>query len=355
MKPTIKDVAKKAGVSLATVSRVLNDSGYYEEETARKVREAVDQLGYRPNVHWTRLKRNTSETICFLLGNRHSMNSMQMRVLVACETALHERGYDLVFTRHCYDSKDRGEKLKLPRMLMQEGIVDGVVLAGIHHPNLLERLSAQGLPHVLLGNNFTGRRDLVQHDTVFYDDESVVAEATEYLLRMGHRRIAFVGNTNYLWFRRRQQGYRRAVREARVQEMCLTHDWQVSGVEYGQLAVAELLRGATQPTAILAANDEIAAGVWKELVRRGVSIPRQMSLIGFGDREEFSILEPALSSVSVFPEQLGTALAKMLLEKLANPQLKLDSLVLPCKIVERSSCAPPASRSGVGRLSFFCD
>ncbi|MGH9845712.1 MAG: substrate-binding domain-containing protein [Blastocatellia bacterium] len=102
-----------------------------------------------------------------------------------------------------------------------------------------------------------------------------------------------------------------------------------------------MLRRATSPTAIFSGNDEIAGGIWKTLVSRGVTLPRQMSLVGFGDREEFSILEPSLTTMSVFQEKIGEELARMLLQKLKQPGLRLESKVFPCQLVERNSCSVP--------------
>jgi LacI family transcriptional regulator len=344
MKATIKDVAKKAGVSLATVSRVLNESGYFDEETGRRVREAVAALGYRRNVHWTRLKRNSSETVCFLLGNRDAMNSMQMRMLVACEGVLREKGMDVVFTGMRYAAETRSAQIALPRMLAEDGMVDGVILAGQHHANLLEVFERMGMPYVLSANNFTGKPSLTKRNAVIYDDGTACDEAVRYLARLGHKRIAFVGNVVYPWFRRRHEGYTNAIRQQKLTPVEVTEDWRVSPIEYGRLATAQLLRQSIGPTAVLAANDEVAAGMWKELVHRGIRIPREISLVGLGDREEFSILEPSLSSISVYPDKLGAELARMLLRRLEEPASEEDSKVFPCQLVERASCGPPPSR-----------
>ena len=117
----------------------------------------------------------------------------------------------------------------------------------------------------------------------------------------------------------------------------------VTGASSGiGLATAQLLRELRPPTAILAGNDEIAAGAWKELIRRRVSIPKDMSLIGLGDRAEFAILEPALSSISVFEDQLGERLTAMLLARIEDPKHAPASEIYPCKLIERASCAPLA-------------
>ena len=336
---TIRDVAAKAKVSVATVSRVLNDSGYADSETRVRVLKAAADLSYRRNVNWSRLKSQSSQTILFLLGNRQSVNSFQMRLLVACEKALQARGYDLIFSRYEYSGRLRATELPLPRMLDQTGALDGVLLAGVHHPNLLQVLDKRGMPYSLLGNNFEGP---TPHNSVLYDDCASVEEATGYLIRLGHRRIAFLGNVTLPWFQRRYRGYRQAMEKNGIAPIPIGCDWQVTDTDYGQLATAQLLREARPPTAILAGNDELAAGAWKELTKRKIAIPKDMSLIGLGDRPEFAILEPALSSISVFVDQLGERLTAMLLKRIEDPTHLPASETYPCKLIERASCAPLA-------------
>lgn len=343
---TIREVARRAGVSVATVSRVLNESGYFDEETGRRVHEAVNVLGYRRNVHWQRLSADSSQTLCFLLGNRDALNSMQTRLLAACERSARESGYDLVFSRFDYDTSIKAARLALPRLLADRGLVDGAILIGRHAPNLLEALDAIHMPWVILGNNFEGDIQKLRHDALTYDEESGCYEAAAYLARLGHRRIAFIGNDRWQWFRRRYDGFRRALSECGLQPLGVTHNWGGSGIEYGRMAAAELLRSPTPPTAILAANDELAAGVWKELVSRGIPIPREISLCGFGDREEFQILEPSLTTIAVFPERLGAELSRMLVARLGakGRSGSLPAALHPCQLVERASCAPPPSK-----------
>jgi len=338
---TIRDIAANAKVSIATVSRVLNDSGYADSETRVRVLKAAADLNYRRNVNWSRLRSQSSQTILFLLGNRQSFNAFHMRLLVACERTLQGRGYDLIFSRYEYSGRLRAAELPLPRILDQTGAIDGVLLAGVHHPNLLQFLDKRRVPYALLGNNFAGPASQTAHNCVVYDDRGGIEEATGYLIRLGHRRIAFLGNRTLPWFQRRYEGYRRAMEKQGLPPISVGDNWQVSNTDYGQLATAQLLRDS-RPTAILAGNDELAAGAWKELIQRKVSIPREMSLIGLGDRAEFAILEPALSSISVFDDQLGERLTSMLLERIQDPKHSPVSQTYPCKLIERASCGPPA-------------
>ena len=333
---TIREVAALAKVSVATVSRVLNQSGYADSETRARVLKAAAELNYSPNVNWSRLKSQSSQTILFLLGNRQVINTFHMRLLVACEKTLQSRGYDIVFCRYEYAARLRANELPLPRMLDQSGAIDGVLLAGVHHPNLLEILDKRRIPYALLGNNFDGP---TTHNSVCYDDRGGIEEAASYLIRLGHRRIAFLGNTSLAWFQRRHQGYLQAMDRHGLHPLAVTENWQISNTDYGQLAVAQLLREDHPPTALLAGNDELAAGAWKALTKRKVSIPKQMSLIGLGDRAEFAILEPELTSISVFEDQIGERLSSMLLARIADPRHAPPAEVYPCKLVERASCA----------------
>ena len=151
-------------------------------------------------------------------------------------------------------------------------------------------------------------------------------------------------NIATVWFARRYAGYERALRQHRIEPSGITGDWRVGAVEYGRIAAAELLRREDRPTAILAANDEVAAGVWKEVSCRGIGIPREISLCGFGDREEFQILEPSLTSIAVYPEELGAQLARMILARVGDSERGVRSASHPCQLVERSSCEPPPPR-----------
>lgn len=341
--PTIRDVAARANVSVATVSRVLNRSGYADSDTRVRVLQAAADLSYQPNINWSRLKAKSSQTVLFLLGNRENFNPFHMRLLSSSERLLQLRGYDLVFSRHEYPGDVPAGEIPLPRLLEQSGAIDGAILAGVHYPNLLQVLENRDIPYTLLANDFAGTPAQLANNCVFFDDASGIAEATTYLINLGHRRIAFVGNLALSWFRRRYEAYRETMERHGLTPMSVSESWPLSGPEYGQRAAAQLLQTAEPPTAILGGNDELAAGVWKELTRRGISIPREMSLIGCGDRVEFAILEPELTSISVFVDQIGERLTNMLLTRLDAPAVAQPSETQPSKLIERASCAPPPS------------
>ncbi len=341
---TIKNVARLAGVSTATVSRVLNRSGYVEPETAQLVTKAVEKLGFRRDLNWRRLVRGTSETVCFLSGVRDAVNSSLTRTLVACERVFNSAGYDLVFQTFDYNPDQPASELRLPHLIGHKGGVNGVILVDVHYENLLDAMTRFNVPFVGLGNNILGSDEQLVTNFIFYDDDAAFRGAVKYLYELGHRRIAFVGKPAP-WFRRRYEGYLRGLQDFGLEEISIRDAWQIGNIEYGRRAAARLLHLQEPPTAILGGNDEIAAGVWNELINRGSRIPQDMSLIGFGDREEFSVLEPPLTTIALSPGYIGEELARMLLQKLDRPELQIPSRNLNCELMVRGSCAPPAGHT----------
>jgi DNA-binding LacI/PurR family transcriptional regulator len=344
---TVKDVARKAGVSTATVSRVLNRSATVDAETAAAVNRAINQLGYRRNINWRRLSRQSSDTICFLSGGQDSVNSTLVRSLAECERIFNEAGYDLMF-QTCRSSPDiPAAELHLPHLISHQGGVDGVILVDLHHGNLLEALTQFQVPFVGLGNNILGTTEQLARNMVFYDDISASRSIVRHLLNLGHCEIAFVGKPEP-WFRRRYEGYRQAMDQAGLPEITIRDAWQIGNIEYGRRAAARLFLRDRRPTAIFGANDEIAAGIWNELMNRGIRVPADISLAGFGDREEFSVLEPPLTTVAVSPERIGSQMARMLLDKLQRPGFQPESKILECDLMLRGSSA----RMGEASLPF---
>jgi DNA-binding LacI/PurR family transcriptional regulator len=338
---TLKDVARVAKVSTATVSRVLNRSAYVESETEQAVTAAVEKLNFRRNIHWRRLARKTSETVCFLSSGRDTFNSTLLRTLVECERVFNAAGYDLVFQTYRYSADQAPKDLRLPHLVALKGGVDGVVLVDLQHQNLLDALDSLKATYVGLGNNVIAPGGRLDADMVFYDDVAAVRKLVRHLYELGHRRIAYAGKPEP-WFRRRYEGYAAGIRECALEEIAFQEASQTGNIDFGRRAAARFLRAGRRPTAIFGANDDIAAGVWNELTNRGFSIPGDFSLAGFGDREEFSVLEPPLTTVAVSPERIGQELARMLLEKLKRPGIRLPSRVLDCELMLRGSCAAAA-------------
>ena len=191
---------------------------------------------------------------------------------------------------------------------------------------------------MVLGNNFFGPWDAERHDAVFFDDISGGYEATRYLLSLGNREIWFVGNSRLPWFARRMQGYSRAMEEAGLQPLHARIDSN-NEPEVGYLATKSVLSQEKKLTAILTGSDSVGEGAYRALRDAGLSIPGDVSVMGFNDFEA-TLLHPPLTTVRVFPEQVGQHLAEVLLNRLSHPEQPPERFMIPTQIIRRESCAP---------------
>lgn len=348
---TIRDVAREAGVGVATVSRVLNGSAHVSPATGDRVLAAIRRLGFRPHAQARRILRRRKEMVCFLLSNRDFLHSFHARILQGVETHARSTKQHVVFGAVHYSEGTLPERIPLPPILEERGWVDGLILAGTVYPNFLSRIQKMQIPFVVLGNNVVGLDAQRNFDQVSFDAYKGEFEAVRYVIEQGHRAIAFVGDTFYPWFLVRYKAYLAAMRASRLSPSSLTaHELQQpeNFMKYGESAAARLAgsrRGL--PTAVICGNDEIAYGLWRSFRRMGVRVPDDVSLVGFDDREEASLMDPPLTTVRVHREELGQACLKALLERLHRPGMPFTEQILATELVVRESVKrlPAAGRS----------
>jgi DNA-binding LacI/PurR family transcriptional regulator len=348
---TIKDVARKAKVGIATVSRVLNDAQRVDPATRQRVREVILRLGYRPNATGRRLVKKSTEMVCFLLSNREFMNPFHSGVLYGVERYLSGTGHDVVFTNLHYDPSAESGSLALPRILTHRGIADGFIVSGTNYPNLLAAMDKLGVPYVLFGNNFVDNKpgdspntaSERRLDSVYYDDGEAERQMVERLIAMGHRHIWFVGDIEMPWFLRRVRVYREAMRGHGLapQEFSLSGADQRDYADYGEQAVAGILASGEPVTAVMGGNDGIAYGAWRSLRRAGLRVPDDVSVVGFDDVQEASWTDPPLTTVRVPTHEVGVACAQMLLQKLKEGGAAQPPVVLAAQLIERGSWSAP--------------
>jgi LacI family transcriptional regulator len=343
-KTTIREVARAAGVGIGTISRVLNSSSQVSWKTRARVLEAIRRLGFRPNAQARRILKQRAEMVCFLLSNRDFLHPFHARILQGVESYASGMKQHVLFAALHYSPRTAPEKIDLPPVLQEHGLIDGVILAGTIYPNLLRRIELIQMPFVALSNNVMGLgsgamgiEDVQQFDQVGFDDFNGTLHATRYLIGKGHRRIVFAGDVTYPWIQRRYEGYRRGMREKKLKPALITARNSQSFGDFGQESVGRILSQRPRPTAVLAGNDEIAYGLWRALSRRGVKVPDEISLVGFDDREEAVLMDPPLSTVRVHKEEIGETCMKMLLERLHHPQMAFSQRVLPTELIIRGS------------------
>jgi DNA-binding LacI/PurR family transcriptional regulator len=236
--------------------------------------------------------------------------------------------------------------LHLPQLLSTRTNARAVILGGSNYPNLFQALHTRGIPFAVLGNNVEGEWRAEHCDVAYSDDISGAHEATNHLITRGHTSIAFIGNLHMPWFRRCSTGYVRAMTEAGLEPRVV--DFRSDGNQLGYLATKSLVsRGSEPPTAILAGSDQVAAGVYTALRELGISVPDDMSVIGFNDTHG-ALLTPQLTSVREFPEELGRHLAQFVLARVQNALLPMQELTIPTQLVPRDSVR---TRTPVARVA----
>lgn len=332
-KVKLVDVARAANVSASTVSRLMSGRAGVTPEMRERIIKAAVGLGFDLD------RQKKSRIIAFLLSNRGVLHPFHSAVLMGAEAYSAEHDYGLLFLPFRYSSRVPYQELRLPGILEQPQIVSGVIVAGTNSKNLLDLLTRKGIPWVVLGNNITDEYDSREGGAVFFDDVGGACELTRYLQSLGHQRIGFVGNRRLPWFARRYEGYRKAMEEAGL-TLYVSEVNSIEDEETGYLATKLILQGGQPITAIFAGDDAVARGAYKALRDSGFTIPGEVSVVGFNDTAEASALDPPLTSVRVYTEQVGKQLAELLLKKIARPDLRTGTVTLPTQVIRRESCGP---------------
>lgn len=335
---TLKEIARAAKVSPATVSRAINKTGRVSPEIDRRIRAAMARLAST----WKRPDKTC--TVCFLLGNRPMLHPFHGQVLMGAQEFAAERESHILFYPFRYGATVQPDDIRLPILIERRGQVDGYIVGGMNSPNLLSLLTNIGVPFSVLGNNVFGHWQHDSFDVVWMDDITGAYESIQFLLRLGHRAIWFVGN-GWLPTDRISQGYCRAMQGAGLEPQLIEND-SAEEQESGYLATKSLLSRTGEVTAIFAASDGIAHGAIEAILAHGLRIPADISVLGFGDRPESVALTPSLTTVWGYPDQVGRRLAELVLTRIAEPGAPRQEIVLPTRLIKRNSCAEaPSPRS----------
>lgn len=334
---TIRDVAKRAQVSVGTVSRVLNSRPDVKPELRTRVERAMRDLGYRPNVRAQNFARNSSAVISFVLSNRDLLHPFHSRILQGVSAQCEETGFFVLYSRWQYSGDTAPGKLQLPSVLKAHGIADCLILAGTNYPNLLEALDEMGTEYVLLANNFVSSRKRLPVDQVRFDDTRGAFEAVRYLISLGHKDIWYIGDVSQPWYNNRYQGYLQAMAEAGLQPRGSTAGLTDNRFANGMQCTESIL-GHDQPvSAIFAGTDDVAYGAWEALNRRGLRVPADVSLIGFDNqRGPYKSLE--LTTIRVEAEEIGRQLARMAIAKIREQGKTLPEVIAPVVLIKRATC-----------------
>ena len=333
-KVSIRAVAAAAGVSVTTVSHVLNDvpGKRVSERTRELVRATAEQMGYRPNQLARQLRAQRSFTIG-LISDEVVTTPYAGRMVLGAQEAASRRSWLLLLLNSGFD-RDL-ERREIQALLA--GRVDGVIYASMYHREVTVPDELKVVPTVLLD----ARADDGELPSVVPDEVGGGYAATRELLRHGHRRIGFVTNEDDIPATRgRLAGYRSALQDAGVQPdlgLVIGGDDRAPG---GFAASSELLRRSDRPTALFCFNDRMAMGAYQAAAELGLRVPEDLSVIGFDDQEGVADgLRPGLTTMALPHYEMGSWAVTTLIERIEDPDQPATQARLECPLVPRGSVA----------------
>ena len=342
---TIKDVAKKAGVSVATASRVLSDSGYpVRPALQQKVREAAEELEYSPNAFAQALRGDLCKDIALIIPNLS--NPFYQQAVLGAGEALDQDSYSI---RLCNTMHDPERERDFIRQLYDRQ-VRGVILSSVAQDNaeFVNKYIQKGMKFVLLDQMLPG----VDAPCIDYDSRAGARSAVEYLLELGHKKIAFA-TTPLVRFTRKEihAGYCKALTAAGItpdDKLLYERSMDKSGrgsdyeLNIGRLIAGEMLKNGCDATAVVCINDMIAIGLIQALTQNGVRVPQDISVVGFDNIPLAGAYVPALTTVHCPAQEMGRLAAIMLLDALrSDEQTMAVSMRLRPKLVTRDSAQKP--------------
>jgi LacI family transcriptional regulator, galactose operon repressor len=332
---TLRDVAREAGVSVSTVSRVLNDQPFVRAEVRDKVISVSEALGYRPDVAARSMRTGTTGAVGLVVSD--ISNPLFASIAKAADLALSPRGYALMVANSANDPAHEAELIAALRQRRLDGLM--IATASEQTPSLSERIGGFQAA-VLLDRELPGAR----FDAVLSDHASGLADALRHLARLGHRRIALIaGSVAQRGSRVRVEAYRREVVGLgldRDDDLC--RDGALTQQD-GYRALGEVLALPDPPTAIVAGNNQLFAGLFAAIRDLDIAVPSALSVVACEETELTALHNPPLDVIRRDVAELGRLAAELLLARLGQPSRRRREIVLPAVFEARGSSAPPAA------------
>lgn len=329
---THKDVAARAGVSVATVSYVINNGPrHVADETRVRVEEVIAELGYYPSEVARSLRLQQSSTVGLVIPN--SANPFYAEIARELERACTEEGLLVLL---CNSDRDPEREQRFVFMLRAKQ-VDGVVITPHGDASaLLQPLLAAHIPVVVLEHSLPGIH------CIGIDDLEGGRLATQHLIDLGHRRIGVIHHETTALSVQRQQGYRMALAAAGIEyrpELVITSGSMQAD---GYSAMQRLLALHQRPTAVFTHNDIIALGAMRAIYDRGLAVPQDISIVGYDDIAAAAYLAPPLTTVRSPKTEMGMLAARTILQLVQEPDLPAQTVTLPVELIVRASTAAVA-------------
>ena len=332
--PTIHEVAKHAGVASITVSRVINNSGYFSPETRERVEKAIAELGYVPNTLARSLRSRRTQTVGLMVTD--ITNPFFTTLARGVEDAANEAGYTVIF---CNTDESVKKEEKYLNILLQKQVDGLLIVPSQSQTNAIQLIQKHGTPVVMLDRRISD----VEVDTVRCDSLDGAYQLTRYLISLGHRQIAVMsGAVGISTADDRVTGYQMALEEAGI---TVAEDYLFRGdftPESGYSMTRQALKLPLRPTALIAANNFITIGAMKALQEVGLDVPEDIALVGFDDLPPALVTFPFFTVASQPAYEMGTRAMKLLLQRLEGNELDhFQEIILPTQLIIRHSSGHP--------------
>ena len=333
-KVTLQDVADAASVSKATVSLALSNNPRISEPTKQRVLAAVESLGYVYNQLAASLRTQRSFTVGFVIADLS--NPFNAELASGAESQMTAGNFSMLLGATSYDLNTQSRMVKT----MLERDVDGLILSPVTGTDskTLEKI-ARHCPLVLLSQHYAS----LAVDCVGMDNEAGTERAVEFLVQQGHDRIAFIGGHDKTPTRQsRLEGYRKVLEKHKIPydpALCVSSPVSRRG---GYDAIQRILDAPKPPTAAYCYGDVIAFGVILGLRAAGIEAGKAFAVIGFDNVAEASLWQPSLTTVSTNPKGMGEQAARLMLQRIAEPDMPVQRVIMPSRLIKRDSTASPA-------------
>lgn len=336
---TLKDVARKAGVSVSTVSRVFNDPEKVRPDTRQRVREASEALNYKPSRVARRLRMQTGETNLIGLIIPDMQNPFFAEVARGVEDVARDHNYALILS----NSDEDPDKQKLALDTLRTEDVDGVIVppVGLGDPAVTD-FAESSIPIVCVDR----RMEDLHLDTILSDNRQGAYDAVTHLIELGHERIAFIGGIARIsTHTERREGYKAALRD---HDLSVTPALVKEGAlhrERGKDHTEALLNLDRPPTALFTGNNLTTLGALSALSQLGVRVPEDLALVGYDDIPWAGALNPPPTVIDQPSYEMGQRAAELLLQRFDNPDRSPTDVTLQPKLVVRQSCGAATDSS----------
>ena len=333
MSVKLEDIARETGFSISTVSRVLSNSNYPVSVSIReKVMRAADTMGYKPNLAARSLRTDRTNTIGIIVDDL--LSPFTPPIVRGIQDTLNENGFLSLIVNSDWDPEH--EQAAIKTLLSRP--VDGIVFVEYSHQTHSDDLEQSNKPHVFVHRLFGSPIK----NSVVPDDYYGACLATAHLIQLGHRRIGYVnGPENWHTCRARLRGYQDTLASHHLPfdtSLVQPGDWEI---ESGYAATKNLLSLAERPTAIFAANDAMALGAVYAIQDSGLSVPNDVAVVGYDNRNFTKIVRPRITTISMPVIEMGGVAAELLLSQIAEGRKEEEEIKVRGQLIIRETCGAP--------------